>query len=45
MFTNEKDKEAKILNLINRISLLESRGEHNRNIVKSLTRELRNLEK
>lgn len=45
MFTSEKDKEAKVLNLRHRITLLESRGEHNRSIVKSLTRELRRLEK
>ena len=36
-------KEVHIARLKNRISLLESRGEYNRNIVNSLKRELKNL--
>ena len=36
-------KEIRIAKLKNRISLLESRGEYNRNIVNSLKRELRNI--
>lgn len=42
---NEKffSKEVRIARLKNRISLLESRGEYNKNIVNSLKRELKNL--
>ena len=36
-------KEVSIARLKNRISLLESRGEYNKNIVNSLKRELKNL--
>ena len=42
---NEKffSKEVRIARLKNRISLLESRGEYNKNIVNSLKRELKKL--
>lgn len=42
---NEKffSKEVRVARLKNRISLLESRGEYNKNIVNSLKRELKNL--
>ena len=42
---NEKffSNKIRIERLKNRISLLESRGEYNKNIVNSLKRELRNL--
>ena len=39
------EKKAKVMQLQNRISLLESRGEYNSKLVNSLKRELRNLTK
>ena len=41
----EQEKNIKRLNLQNRITLLEGRGEYNRRLVNALKRELRNLNK